>query len=96
MPLMPIRIFRVAERSMEPSIKEGSYVIAYCWRPKLNSGDAIVFRSPNGGMVLVKRIKSISGGRIFAVGDNLKESTDSREFGDFGVDQVMGKVIFVV
>ena len=96
MPLFPIRIYRVAERSMEPKIKEGSYVFVNCFYKKLNVGDAVVFRSPEKDMILVKRIASIDEKRIFVVGDNGTESRDSRIFGTISRNSVIGRVFAVV
>lgn len=96
MRLIPIKIFRVAERSMEPGIYEGSYVLVNCWYRKLSAGDIIVFGSPEDGRVLVKRIKKIQKGRIFAVGDNKARSRDSRRFGSFDSALVIGKAILSI
>lgn len=96
MRLLPIKIFRVAERSMEPSIDEGSYILVNCWYGKLSAGDIIVFRRPKDGRILVKRIKNIQNGRVFAIGDNRARSKDSRKFGSFDSTLIVGKVILSV
>ena len=96
MRLLPIKIFRVAERSMEPSIDEGSYILVNCWYGKLSAGDIIVFRRSKDGRILVKRIKEIQSGKIFAVGDNKARSIDSRRFGAFNSSLIIGKLICTI
>ncbi len=90
--LLPIRIFRVAERSMEPSIAQGDYVVANCWFLSLSAGDVVVAQGPDG-MVLVKRVKKVGSRGVYVIGDNAKLSVDSRRFGWIGRERVIGKVI---
>ncbi len=92
----PIRVYRVAERSMEPSIAEGSYAVVNCLARRFAPGDVVVLRNPEGGSVLIKRIGRIAGGRLFVVGDNSAASRDSRSFGAVKPDSVLGKVVLVV
>ena len=92
--LLPIRIFRVAERSMEPAIKEGSYIIVNCWFYSLSVGDVVVVLGADG-TAIVKRIKKLDKRGLFLIGDNLKHSVDSRRFGWIDRKRVSGKVIAV-
>ncbi len=95
MSALSIKIFKVAERSMHPAIEEGSYILVNCADKKVRSGDVVVLKSPENHLVLVKRVKTVKGGKIFVEGDNKKESRDSRKFGYVELKQVIGKVIFV-
>jgi signal peptidase I len=56
------------------------------------AGDVVVFLTP-GGDTAVKRcgVRS-SGDMFFALGDNYRESYDSRFYGPVPVDRVIGKV----
>ncbi len=94
--ILPIRIFRVAERSMEPGIAEGSYVVVNCLARRYAPGDVVVLKSPESSSVLIKRIKMIAGGRLFVVGDNRDISRDSRSFGAVRPDSIIGKMMFVI
>lgn len=93
--ILPIRIFRVAERSMEPTIKEGDYVIVWTvGKPKI--GEAIALKHPYKNLIIIKRILRIKGGAIYVVGDNGRVSEDSRKFGWIGGDRIIGTVVAVV
>lgn len=94
--MLPISIYRVAERSMEPSIAEGSYVLVNRWASGFRKGDILVFRAPGSGTVMVKRLMRAADSGFFLVGDNKSESKDSRSFGKVSADRVIGKVIMIV
>lgn len=96
MPSFPIKILRVAERSMEPAIKEGSYVIVWRWASRFNEGDIVVLRHPAKDMWIVKRIKSVDNGMAYVLGDNAAESEDSRKFGSVDAKMILGKVAFAI
>ena len=87
-------IYKVFEQSMEPSIKEGSYLLINRWYRSLSKEDVVVLRVKD--MTFVKRIKKISGNNIFVVGDNEKVSVDSRQFGWVRKEDIIGKLIKVI
>ena len=89
----PIAVYRVAERSMEPLIMEGSYIVVNCLPGFIKTGDVVVVNAPDGSH-LVKRVDRKRGGKIFVVGDNRSISIDSRKFGWIGNRDVVGKLIF--
>ena len=60
---------------------------------------AVTIRQTGGGRgkvirEIVKRVQKTHGRRVFVIGDNPKESTDSRDFGFINKDQIVGKVIY--
>ena len=55
--------------------------------------DVIVFKNSQNSLLHMKRIEKIHGKKLFLVGDNTKESTDSRTFGWIEKKQTIGKVI---
>lgn len=80
---------------MEPTIKEGSEVLASSFpyiffNPK--KGDIVVFKKNN--LVFIKRIEKVLKGKYFVKGDNEKDSIDSRSFGFLNKNNILGKIIF--
>ncbi len=96
---MPIAIFRVKDRSMQPSLNDGDYIIvnrlSYLFR-RPNPGDIIVLRHPSNGMLIVKRVAYERNGMFYVTGDNAKESEDSKSFGFVSRSAVLGKVMRVI
>lgn len=84
----PISKFKVFGNSMFPTLKEGQEVLTFNWG-KIHEGDVVVIKDQK-----IKRVQRIIGNRIYLVGDNEKESTDSRHFGPVDISQVIGKVIY--
>lgn len=85
-------IRRVSGSSMEPALKAGQIVVCTSKIKKLKIGDIIIFQ--HQGLEKIKRVSSLSGDKILVLGDNKKESTDSRSFGSINSKQIIGKVIF--
>lgn len=79
---------------MNPTFIDGDMVLvnrlAYFFK-KPKAKDIVVIKWKN---YIIKRIKAINGEKIFVIGDNKKESTDSREFGWIERKDIVGKVIF--
>ena len=57
-------------------------------------GDVVLVAHPfHTGMRMIKRVARVNtDGRLFVVGDNPDESTDSRTFGALWPSQILGKV----
>ena len=94
--MLPLAFFKVRDRSMEPAIKEGDYLIVsrlYC---RLMPGDIVVLRHPAKDISIVKRVSAASGNSLYVVGDNKAESEDSRSFGSVKREKVIGKVMLKV
>jgi len=83
---------------MLPAYRDGATVLvdagAYVDLPP-RPGDVVLASHPfKAGVRMVKRVRRITpDGRVFLVGDNPAESTDSRSFGTLRPDQILGKVI---
>ncbi len=91
---IPVSRFVVHGNSMAPALREGQDILSFNWAyliKKPKAGDIVVIKV--NGKEMVKRIQSIFGQNIFVVGDNTKESTDSREFGSITKDSLIGKVV---
>lgn len=81
---------------MKPRLKNGDVVLvnrlSYFFRkPKLR--DIVVLKRET---YIIKRIAAIKGNQIFIIGDNKKESKDSREFGWVSKKEIVGKVILKI
>lgn len=79
---------------MTPTYSEGDNVLVSSLplmfaKPK--KGDVVVFEKYN--RLYVKRIGKINDKKYFLVGDNKKDSHDSRRFGLVSDNQIKGKVI---
>ncbi len=84
---------RVIGHSMEPTLKQNQIVVVssipYLFRkPKV--GDIVVFKRQK---YIIKRITAIRKEQVFVIGDNKKDSRDSRSFGWINKNSILGKVI---
>lgn len=75
---------------MLPTYKSGDRVLVLRWG-SVKAGDTVVFRK--NGMKLVKRIAVKASDRFTMIGDNIKHSTDSLDFGDVSKDEIIGRVV---
>ena len=87
--------FVVKEQSMEPSCREGDFVVvskmSYLFsRPKV--GQLVVLKDPEGSSRLVlKRITAAKGSFFWVEGDNKDKSIDSRSFGWVSSKTLLGQ-----
>ncbi len=65
----------------------------FIFKKNIKIDDVITFRKDN--RIMIKRVFEIDENGIFVMGDNKRDSTDSREFGSISHDLVIGKVIKV-
>ncbi len=91
--------FLIVGTSMDPTFPPGTYVLTsslpYLFTiPKV--GDVVVVQSPRDRKHLVKRISRINENGYFVMGDNEKESTDSRHFGLLKRHAIIGKVVYIL
>ncbi|MBI3984360.1 MAG: S26 family signal peptidase [Candidatus Levybacteria bacterium] len=90
--------YKITGHSMEPLLKNGDKIIAtglfYLFQsPKIN--DIVVFKDSKG-KVFIKRIEKINKGKYFMLGENKKDSFDSRKFGEIVRNQILGKFIYKI
>ena len=81
---------RVEGVSMAPTYPHGKVVLAWRWRkPKV--GDVVIVRHHR--LELIKRIHQLENDKVFLMGDNPEESTDSRHYGWLPARSIMAVVI---
>ena len=78
---------------MLPTLKPGQDVLVWCWFINPKVGDIVVVN--HDGKEMVKRIRLSVDRHIVVMGDNERESTDSRNFGPIERSKIVGKVIFI-
>lgn len=76
---------------MLPTLKPGQDVLVWCWFYIPKVGDIVAFKKQ--GKDMIKRIQKADDRRIFVMGDNEKESADSRSFGWVDKRNIIGKLI---
>jgi len=76
---------------MAPKLQPGQLIIATSLFRRLRTGQVVVVHTNN--RELIKRIERIDHDKLFVIGDNLAQSTDSRQFGWLDRRAVVGRVI---
>jgi nickel-type superoxide dismutase maturation protease len=83
-------IRRVEGMSMTPSYPHGKLVFAWRLRkPKV--GDVVIIKHHH--LELIKRVDKMDDQKVFVLGDNPEESTDSRHYGWLPASAIMGVVL---
>lgn len=93
-PVGPLLFLAVAGPSMEPTLGDGDWILA--WRGhRARRGDVVVAARPDRpDLLMVKRITEVRSDGLWLVGDNPEFSTDSRNFGV--VPSVLARVLWRV
>jgi len=92
-----LKVIKVTGESLSPAFQEGDYVIVTTlplFLGRLKSGDTIVFRHYEYGL-LIKKVAEpqLVDGGISVIGTHVN-SIDSRNFGPIPRDAIQGKVIW--
>jgi nickel-type superoxide dismutase maturation protease len=95
----PLRRIAVAERSMEPALLPGDWLLV--WRglgtrsPSVKPGQLVIARHPGlPGMLLAKRVAWREAGGWWLTSDNPRAGgVDSFRFGPVPPDQIEGRVL---
>lgn len=91
--LSPILVYNISGRSMCPTFHHGDRVVAIKkWLTSIKKDDVVVIKNKRE-ILLIKRVQHIQNKKYFVVGDNEKESTDSRKFGWISNKDIIGRVI---
>ncbi len=89
-------LFRVAVTgaSMEPSVREGDWLLVQQLRRAPRVGELVVAADPREPeRLLVKRVSAVDGDQVSVAGDQPERSTDSRHFGPLPASAVLGRPV---
>jgi nickel-type superoxide dismutase maturation protease len=89
-------LFRVAVagRSMEPTFRDGDWLLARRMRRVPRTGELVIATDPREPTrLVVKRVRSVTGDAVALAGDHPERSTDSREYGPIQARSVIGQPV---
>ena len=89
-------LFRVAVTgpSMEPTVREGDWLLVRQLRRLPRVGELVIAADPReSARLLVKRVIAIAGDQVTVAGDRPDRSTDSRHFGPLPVSAIVGSPV---
>jgi signal peptidase I len=81
---------KVVSSSMAPKLRPGQMIFATTLFRKLHPGQVVIVERNH--KELIKRIERIENDKIFVIGDNLRNSIDSRQFGWLDSSDVVARV----
>jgi nickel-type superoxide dismutase maturation protease len=92
-------LFRVAVagRSMEPTFRDGDWLLVRQLGRAPRAGEVVVATDPREpSRLLVKRVRSVARDGVTVQGDHADpaESTDSRQFGPLPGSAILGRPVF--
>ncbi|MDR1099322.1 MAG: signal peptidase I [Treponema sp.] len=95
-------------QSMMPAIKPGTILLIskvgygfrfpwsdtyFLWWARPKEGDVVVFYTPMGEIAVKRCAKITEKNEFVALGDNSRQSYDSRSYGPIPLDHIIGKVV---
>ena len=89
----PLLIRQVNGGSMEPTFMDGNLVLAVRLF-HIRKGDIVIAQSR--GRDIIKRVADTRKSKIYLLGDNPSQSTDSRALGWFNNEQIIAKHIWSI
>ncbi len=79
---------------MEPTVREGDWLLVRQLRRRPRVGELVIAADPREpARLLVKRVSAIDGDRVTVRGDRPDRSTDSRDFGDLAASEILGSPV---
>lgn len=86
---LPVLKLRVRENSMTPTLNPGDLVLVFRFIHG-RRGDIVVFRRNH--ILMIKRVSRVERGKYYLLGDNPRNSLDSRRFGVVSKKEIVGVV----
>ncbi len=86
-------IRRVKGKSMEPYLRDRSLILATNLL-RVRAGSVVIFK--HQGLFKIKQVSMIKEDRIFVIGINRAESTDSRDFGWINSKSILATVFYPI
>ena len=90
--LNPLVFKRIYGPSMAPSLKDGQIILVSKHLNKNLNNRVVVFS--HQGIDKIKRVSFVSDDKVYLLGDNLKFSSDSRQFGLIDKKNIVGQLIW--
>jgi len=84
---------RVVGESMLPTLKPGELLIGVKTN-RVRPGDIVIVN--HNGLDKVKRVQKVNKDSVYILGDNLKSSSDSRDFGYIDRSKILARVIWPI
>lgn len=84
-------IRRVVGPSMQPTLRPSQIIVATSLKRPV-PGNVILFN--HNRLEKIKRLEKIDGNKMFVIGDNPAQSTDSRQFGALPMTAITAVVIW--
>ena len=84
---------RVVGESMLPTLKPGELLIGVKTK-RVSPGDIVIVN--HNGLDKVKRVKEVTKDSIYILGDNPRQSSDSRYFGYISINKILARVIWPI
>lgn len=88
----PVKKYIVEGQSMLPTLSPGMTVLATRIFFSLEKGDLVAVCHPKTSTIMIKRVEKIGKDGIEVRGDNVAQSTDSRQFGPVSRKHIIAKV----
>jgi hypothetical protein len=77
---------------MHPALRDGDIVVGVRRVPQVG---AIVV-AKQGNREVIKRVRHIDGDKVYLVGDNSQDSTDSRHYGNINKSAILGTIMMIL